>query len=113
MERGRRANLSVFNINDNNKLKKIHKKHHFVLPRKKNQFGAKKFKNFLPREKTIKFFMETGKMDKTDQQSDIKKLVTSLLNNLNLEIEDEYINDNNILGSEIFYLEIFKEIFNN
>jgi uncharacterized protein YpuA (DUF1002 family) len=57
--------------------------------------------------------METGKMDKTDQQSEIKKLVTSLLNNLNLEIEDEYINDNNILGSEIFYLEIFKEIFNN
>lgn len=52
-------------------------------------------------------------MDKTDQQSEIKKLVTSLLNNLNLEIEDEYINDNNILGSEIFYLEIFKEIFNN
>lgn len=57
--------------------------------------------------------METGKMDKTDQQSENKKLVTSLLNNLNLEIEDEYINDNNILGSEIFYLEIFKEIFNN
>jgi hypothetical protein len=113
MERGGRANLSVFNINGNNKLKKFHKKTLLFLQEKKINLGPKNLKISYPEKKPQNFFMETGKMDKTDQQSEIKKLVTSLLNNLNLEIEDEYINDNNILGSEIFYLEIFKEIFNN
>ena len=56
MEKGGRANLSVFNFNGNNKLKKFHKKNTFVptrpSPPEKNQFSARKFKisyhnNFL------------------------------------------------------------------
>ena len=52
-------------------------------------------------------------MDKDIQQKEINGLVNSLLNNLNLEIEDEYLNNNEILKSETFYIEIFREIFTN
>ena len=52
-------------------------------------------------------------VDKDIQLKEINGLVNSLLNNLNLEIEDEYLNNNEILKSETFYIEIFREIFTN
>lgn len=42
MERGGRANLSVFNFNGNNKLKKFHKKKHFCSSKKKKSIWGQK-----------------------------------------------------------------------